>query len=160
MTPGADTVRARTGRRPLMARLMRIVNPMMRTLLRSPLHGVLSRRMLVITFRGRRSGRTYSTPIAYFPVGSDLFVAGGAPWWRNITDGSTVGLRLRGRHVQARVERMTDAGAIAQALAMILPKNPILGRFMQLQPGDEVDPANIARAQRRGLAIARLHLAR
>lgn len=145
---------------PLVGRFFRRMNGVMRLMLRSPLHRMMSGRLLVITYTGRRTGRRYSTPVAYVPEGDALLLAGGAPWWRNVKPGSTVTVRLRGRDREASVERLEDQESVERALAFVLPRNPILGRFMQLKPGPDgtVSPDHIAAARARGLAISRLHL--
>lgn len=145
---------------PLIGRFFRRMNGVMRLVLRSPLHRMMSDRLLVITYTGRRSGRRYSTPVAYVPDGDALLLAGGAPWWRNVEPGFTVTVRLRGRDREARVERMEDRESVERALAFVLPGNPILGRFMQLRPGPDgtVSAESVAAARARGLAMVRLHL--
>ena len=42
-----------------------LLNRFMSGLLRSPLHGIVSRSVMLITFAGRKSGTTYTTPISY-----------------------------------------------------------------------------------------------
>jgi len=44
-------------------RVPRFVNQAMQTILRSPLHGMVSSTVLLITFTGRKSGNTYTTPV-------------------------------------------------------------------------------------------------
>jgi hypothetical protein len=155
----AQAPTARRDRPPLAGRIFRRLNPVLRGVLRSPLHVFMSRRLLVITYAGRRSGRTYAAPVAYLRQGADLLVAGGAPWWRNIESGASVGLRLRGRDLRARVEGLSDPETLSGALAYILPRNPFLRRFMQLAPGPDgqVSRADVERAQARGLTVLRLH---
>ncbi len=46
-------------RRARQARLMRVVNVPMRRLLRLPFQTPLSRRLMLLTFTGRRTGRVY-----------------------------------------------------------------------------------------------------
>jgi hypothetical protein len=41
------------------------LNPPMRALLRSPLHGIASRNLAILCYRGRKSGREYATPLSY-----------------------------------------------------------------------------------------------
>ena len=41
------------------------INPLSRALLRSPLHGLMSRHVIVLCFEGRRTGKRYETPVAY-----------------------------------------------------------------------------------------------
>jgi hypothetical protein len=82
------------------ALLNRVLNPMVRGLLRSPAHRLLSGRLLVITVTGRRTGRTHSFPVIYRQEAEAIrIVVGGAQWkqwWRNLRGGAPVSLRLRG----------------------------------------------------------------
>ena len=41
------------------------VNAGMRFILRSPLHGMVSKTITLISFTGRKSGKAYSTPVSY-----------------------------------------------------------------------------------------------
>ncbi|CAA0081709.1 Uncharacterised protein [Halioglobus japonicus] len=41
------------------------LNPIMRNLLRSPLHGITSDNIGIVYFTGRKSGRNLSTPLSY-----------------------------------------------------------------------------------------------
>lgn len=45
--------------------LNRLVNPLVRTLLRSPLHFLLSRRLLLLQITGRRTGRVFEILVGY-----------------------------------------------------------------------------------------------
>ena len=42
-----------------------IMNPAIKLILRSPLHGLMSKRLLLITFTGRKSGKQFTTPLGY-----------------------------------------------------------------------------------------------
>ena len=53
-------------------RNVRRFNKIARVILNSPLHRVLSERLMLIRFLGRTSGRTYTTPIAYVNDGGQL----------------------------------------------------------------------------------------
>jgi hypothetical protein len=50
----------------------RIVNPVVRLLLRSPLHPVLSRPLVILSYQGRKTGRWRSLPCMYARDGQDL----------------------------------------------------------------------------------------
>jgi hypothetical protein len=57
--------------------------------------------MTVITYTGRRSGRTFSIPVAYSRSGDDLTIRVEFPdrkkWWRNfLGDGGPIVVRLHG----------------------------------------------------------------
>jgi len=74
------------------------INPVVRTLLRSPLHGLMSQSVMLITFTGRRSGRRFTTPVRYVRVGDRVrcFSASDTKWWRNLRGGAEVTLRIAG----------------------------------------------------------------
>jgi len=81
--------------------LNRTANPLVRGILRSPLHPLFSRRLALITVTGRASGREYTFPVLYERDGDTVRVVVGWPqrkrWWRNLTGaGAPVGIRLAG----------------------------------------------------------------
>ncbi len=83
------------------ALMKRVVNPAVRLLLRSPLHGALSGGLALITVTGRRSGREFTFPVSYRQDGDVVMIGVGWPaqkqWWRNLLgDGAPVRLRIRG----------------------------------------------------------------
>ncbi len=83
--------------------LLKAANPLVRMLLRSPLHRLLSGQLMLLVYRGRRSGRMYTFPVGYFTWGDDQVIAfSSARWWVNLRDGRTVRLLLRGRWQTAR----------------------------------------------------------
>jgi hypothetical protein len=78
----------------------RTVNPVVRAILRSPAHGLLSHELALLTVTGRRSGRTFTFPVHYTQHGARVTIAVGWPerkrWWRNLREGAPVGLLIRG----------------------------------------------------------------
>lgn len=73
-----------------------LMNAMPRLVLSSPAHRLLSGRYLVLEFTGRKTGRVYSTPVAYRQHGDRLLISTDSPWWRNLAGGESVTVRLRG----------------------------------------------------------------
>jgi len=155
------TNHARTGsRRPTPARLMRVFNEIPKLLLRSPFHGVLSGRILLLEVTGRTSGRRYAIPVAYVEHEGMLLVGAGAPWTKNVRTGVPLAVVLRGKRRRAMPEMVRDPRELAQLVEVILPVNPTWGRFNRLELGDDgrVDPDLFEQAYRRGLTIIRLQL--
>ena len=78
----------------------RTANPVVKALLRSPLHPLLSRGLALITVTGRRSGHRYTFPVGYRHDGDRVTVDVGWPqrkdWWRNLRQGAPVEMRIRG----------------------------------------------------------------
>jgi hypothetical protein len=81
--------------------LNRTGNPVLKALLRSPLHGVASSRLALITVTGRRSGRRFTFPVGYSQRDDRVTIGVGWPerkvWWRNLRQPAPVEMRIRGR---------------------------------------------------------------
>lgn len=107
-------------------------------LLRSPFHGLISRSILLITVTGRRSGRRITTPVSYWEDGGALWVMSSRnrTWWRNLTGGAPVTLRLRGRDVPARAEPVLDEAVVAERLRGYLRRLPGNARFINVRMED------------------------
>jgi hypothetical protein len=92
-------------------------NRLVAVLLRSPLHPLVSGRLALISVTGRRSGAQHTFPIGYQQTDEHLTIPVLWPqrklWWRNVRDGATVRLRLRGaeRTGQARA-RVDERGSV------------------------------------------------
>jgi hypothetical protein len=80
--------------------LNRVVNPLVRGLLRSPAHGLLSGRLALLSVTGRRSGRTFTFPVGYHRDGDRVTIRVASPerkrWWRNLVDAAPVEVLLAG----------------------------------------------------------------
>jgi len=86
-----------------------MVNPIMKFLLKSPFHSLLSDGLSILTFKGRKSGKTYSTPVAYHTKGEDIvYVFTRSNWWKNLRDGETATLRLVGKDYTVTAEIIED----------------------------------------------------
>ncbi len=76
----------------------------------------MSSRYLLITFTGRRSGKQYTTPVAYLGEGDTIILTTDSPWWKNLRGGAPVRLRVKGQDLTGTAEAVTDEEAIAEAL--------------------------------------------
>jgi deazaflavin-dependent oxidoreductase (nitroreductase family) len=93
------------------------VNSVMKFILRSPVHGMVSKTVLLITFTGRKSGKTYTTPVDYSQDGDLVTIFTHATWWKNLGNGTPVTLRMRGRELQGlAVPVAEDKQAVAAGL--------------------------------------------
>jgi hypothetical protein len=61
------------------------LNTPMRALLRSPLHGIASKNLCIIRYKGRRSGRAFETPLSYVQDGDTIRLLSSQEtrWWTN-----------------------------------------------------------------------------
>jgi deazaflavin-dependent oxidoreductase (nitroreductase family) len=140
------------------SRAQRAGDATVRFLLRSPLHRLLSGRLLIITVIGRKTGREYDLPVGYVEHGGALLVGTAARWRRNLRPGVPVRVRLRGRDVQADAEVITEEARAADLYAAILRRNPIHGRFVGIgvEPDGSANPSDLRRALAGGAAVVRL----
>ena len=111
--------------------LFAIINPAMRLLLRSPLHALVSGNLMLITFKGRVTGRTYTTPVRYIKVGAKIrwFTSRDAKWWPNLKHDPTVMLRIKGRDLACSARVIDDDPATVREL---------LASYLTRFPGDAV----------------------
>ncbi|MDA0273687.1 MAG: hypothetical protein O3C68_10605, partial [Proteobacteria bacterium] len=66
--------------------LFKFINLVVMALLKSPIHGFWSASLVVIGFRGRKTGKSYATPVRYV-VDAEVvqcFTSKDGDWWRNI----------------------------------------------------------------------------
>jgi deazaflavin-dependent oxidoreductase (nitroreductase family) len=113
MTEGdCDTVASMSHGHAPFAVLNRTANPVVRAVLSSPLHPLLSRGLALITVTGRRSGRRYTFPVGYRQDGDQVTMNVGAParkhWWRNLRDEDRVEVRIRGHRRTGRAQAHGD----------------------------------------------------
>jgi deazaflavin-dependent oxidoreductase (nitroreductase family) len=117
------------------------VNHAMKRVLRSPVHGMVSKTILLITFTGRKSGKAYTTPVSYSQSGDLVYIFTHAAWWKNLRSGTPVTLRLQGREFQGLAEPVAeDKHAIAAGLIEHLRKVPSDARFYGVTFDDHRNP--------------------
>ena len=67
----------------------KIANPIVKALLRSPLHRIASGSLTLLHFTGRKSGRRYTTPLSYVRKRDTVWLlsAHSTRWWMNLRGG-------------------------------------------------------------------------
>jgi len=107
-----------------------LLNRAMKFVLRSPMHGMVSKSVLLLSFTGRKSGKTYTTPVSYSQNDDRVTIFTHATWWKNLRNATPVTLRIRGRELQGLAEPVAeDKGAVAAGLAAHLRKVPSDARY-------------------------------
>ncbi len=118
-----------------------LVTQSMKLVLRSPLHAMVSNTVLLISFRGRKSGKTYTTPVCYSQYGNEVHIFTHAQWWKNLRGEAPVTLRLRGQQVQGTADPVAaDKQAVAAGLAAHLQKVPTDCRYYGVTLDDQGKP--------------------
>ena len=114
---------ARDARPPLM--LVRLMNPAMRVLLRTPL-GRLVRPFALVEFNGRRTGRRYRVPVGWHEIDGGHVVFTPAPWRLNFCYGIPVTVWFRGRRREFTGTLDDDPDAVAAALQALADRRGTL----------------------------------
>ena len=134
-----------------MSRFQRLYNPVVRWLLRSPLHRLLSGSTILLTYTGRRSGRRYATPVGYRRDGATLLAigAGKHTWWRNLRGGASVTVRVGGHDYRGTATAFEGAAAVTEGgLLTLLRQVPYYRAHWRVAldaSGKPTDPADLAR---------------
>ena len=98
----------------------------MKFVLRSPMHRMVSKTILLLTFTGCKSGKTFTTPVDYSQDGDQVYIFTHATWWKNLIGSAPVTLRIRGQEFQGLAEPMAeDKQLIVAGLATHLRKVPL-----------------------------------
>jgi hypothetical protein len=100
--------------------VLRLVNPIVRALLRSPLHRVVSKRLMLLTVKGRKSGRSYSIPVGRHQSDRMLVVSAAGGWRFNLRGGAAVRVTLDGRECEGHAELEEDPDNVARAYKALL----------------------------------------
>jgi deazaflavin-dependent oxidoreductase (nitroreductase family) len=117
------------------------LNQAMKFVLSSPVHGMLSKTILLISFTGRKSGKTYTTPVSYSQQGDQVYIFTHAAWWKNLRNGASVALRLKGRELRGQAQPVAeDKSAIAAGLSAHLRKVPSDARYYGVTFDDQGNP--------------------
>lgn len=117
-------------------------NPIIAWLLNSPLHGLLSPNTMLVTYSGRRSGKTYQVPVNYLRDGNELLTTSlrNRTWWRNLRGGARVRLRLAGQDVLADSQVFETDSEVAEKLERIVRLNPSYAQFLDIHLDAEGKP--------------------
>ena len=123
-------------------------NNLMSWVLRSPLHGMLSNGMMLITVTGSRTGQKYTTPVGYYGENGYLWVitSRNRTWWKNLKGGAEVSLLLKRKPVFAIAEPDLDEKAVEARMFEYLKHVPQAARSfgIRIEKGDP-NPGDVAR---------------
>jgi F420H(2)-dependent quinone reductase len=141
-------------------RVMRAVNVPMRTVLGMPFPTPLGGNLMLISYKGRKTGKAYRQPVSYARDGDVLLTPGGGRWTLNLRDGAPVRLRLRGRDVAVRPELVTEPAEVERLIGVIARENPRAARFIPIPrlPDGRLDPGVLGAAISHGFCVVRWHL--
>lgn len=131
-------------------------NDFMSWVLRSPLHGMLSEGMMLITITGRKTGKQYTTPVGYYRENEYLWVitSRDRTWWKNLRGGAEVSLLLKRKPVTAIAETDLDEKAVEARMYDYLRHVPQAAKPMGIRvENGNVNAEDIARTAKDRLFV-------
>jgi hypothetical protein len=136
------------------------LNAVIGGLLRSPLHGLLSSSTLVLSFRGRKTGKQYTFPVGYYAhEGDNVAVIPLHPWWKNLQGNVPVTIWLKGRQYAGTADATQGDDATVNALEKLIHDSANLIRVYHIERGadGQPDPEQV-RQVAQALALVRIRL--
>lgn len=116
--------------------LWRIINPLVALIARSPFHFLISSQVLVINFKGIKTGKNYLIPVSYHQDTATYICTTlrSNLWWRNLKNQSEVHIWLKGSLVNARVQlEYTDNQIVEKNLKHLVSGNIIDAFFAKIK---------------------------
>jgi hypothetical protein len=136
------------------ATMVHILNPLLRTVLRTPL-GRLASPLALLEFTGRRSNTTYRVVVAWHHIGHIPVVVTPAPWRTNFVNGTPVTVHQQGRRLCLRGVLDTNPDNVADAInTMLATGTSARGLALHIPTGHPVNRDDIQATHR---AIIRFH---
>jgi deazaflavin-dependent oxidoreductase (nitroreductase family) len=135
-----------------------IVNFVVRLLLKSPLHFLMSNSVLLISYIGRKSGAVYSTPVRYIRAGSCFrcFTSENVQWWRNVQANPAVSLVVRGtKSTYTAIVLEQDPDQVRQLLSeflVVYPQDAVY-QDIRLNSDGSLNSDDLAKASHRAIIV-------
>ena len=102
--------------------LIRMVNPAVRLVLRSPLHRLLDPAVVLLHVTGRKSGRRYDIPVNYVLIDGRLTVVTVAAWRVNLRGGADAEVTWRGSRRTMHTVLEEEPAAVAVAYQSVIAR--------------------------------------
>jgi hypothetical protein len=95
--------------------VLRVVNPVLKGLLNTPLMGPARRQFMIVSFTGRKTGRHLSVVVSAHQIDDALYSLTGAnaKWRYNFRDGAQAQVLFNGKTASMHGELIDDVGLLA-----------------------------------------------
>ena len=137
--------------------LLRLVNPLLNALLRTPLAGPAGKQLMVLSFTGRKTGRQFTIPVSAHVIDNDLYAMTGAPWKQNFRGGAPAQVVYDGKTSTMQGELIQDRAVVSD---LYLRCAQLYGaKRAQRMMGLKFREQRIPTLEEFGEAVDRMHLA-
>lgn len=116
-------------------------NFLIRWLLRSPLHFLMSSNTLLLEYTGKKSGKNYQIPLNYVKIEYRFVVTSQREriWWRNFREAQLVQVRIRGNNCAAQALTIEDTDELITGFREYFAVKPDWGKHYDVRV-DESGP--------------------
>ena len=120
-----------------------LINPVVAFLARSPLHFLISHQVLVIQFKGRKSGKQYLVPVSYHEHESSYtcVTLRSNIWWRNLKEVSHTKIWLKGTLKNAQIDlEFNNDQIVENTLRGLVTNNRVDAYFAKIKLNKDGSP--------------------
>jgi deazaflavin-dependent oxidoreductase (nitroreductase family) len=131
-------------------------NDFVKFFLRTPLYVFMGDTML-ITVTGRKTGKKYTTPVGFYRDGDTLWIISSRDrtWWRNVSDGADVLMRIRGKDVNGFAEAILDEEVVAAQVIEYVRHIPMAAKGLGVRvENGEPHPEDAARLAKERMFVS------
>ncbi len=136
-------------------------NDIMLGIINSPVHGMMSGSIMALTYTGRKSGKSYTTPVNYIrerlPNGGErlwTLSERDRTWWRNFRGGARATLGIQRNSFPVIGYAIEEPAAVEEALAHYLEMSPGTARFVHVTKANGViDVASLKAAAQKQVLV-------
>ena len=108
--------------------LFRFINPIVRLILKSPIHFLISHQILLFRVVGRRSKRIFEIPASFAHINDSLVCVTLREnlWWKNFKNIETQEIYFKGKKINKNISiNFTDNAFVREKLKELIEHNPI-----------------------------------
>lgn len=120
-----------------------LINPVVAFLARSPLHFLISHQVLVIQFKGKKSGKQYLVPVSYHEHESSYtcVTLRSNIWWRNLKEVSHTKIWLKGTLKNAQIDlEFNNDNIVESTLRDLVTNNRVDAYFAKIKLNKDGSP--------------------
>jgi hypothetical protein len=103
--------------------LVRVGNPILSWLLRSPLHGLVDEQLMLLHFGGCRTGRIYTVVVGRRNIYGHLGTLTSSGWRVNFRGGTEVEVTLEGKRRRGHAELVEDPDEVARLYGNLIEEH-------------------------------------
>lgn len=114
---------------------MKISNKFIAAILKSPFHGWMSSSTLLISVKGRKTGKIITTPVNYARSGQELLMISNSDrsWWKNIRENRDVVILLERREVHCSARVIETGDQLISSMEKYFTVFPQSAKYLKIQ---------------------------